>query len=417
MKSYPLRLLSECLNCCTDKNKFNRYFNEYYEELSPPLLRSIQSRLRMHGFRGDLEATTKELWGNIFFEHYQSIFMKRPQAAQRILELSGSLKFSSRGELFSRQINTWKNEIVNRTYNMTSFLSNLNFSENDAYDLEQQAQKSNRTLLSYKTQGYELLAGILSHGSANPEEVFVDEGVFLEADSDATNSDSAENVDKQESQDSHNKALKSRIAELRKMIEAEGEAAADAVVGCEGGARFSLAVAEILDQLSRILIPVMPTLYWLMGKRVSDHMRKAAKDPIDNRGDQTSSDINDEENPDEKILTERKDEDRAAEFSKKLLKLDYQKLLEGQDAQNILRRPDITEEERKPAQKELDRCKKNSKLNLEILELKLEEYSQEEIALDVGLTRDQVRGRLKEIRQLLEPLEKLLRRPEDQENI
>lgn len=413
MKSYPLRLLSECLRCCKDTNKFNLYFKEYYEELSPPLLRSIKIKLRLHGFRGDLEAATEELWGSIFYEHYQSIFMKRPQAAERILELTSSLKLSSRGELFNRQIIAWKKEIMAETHNIMSFLSDLKFSENDEYGLEQQAQHSNHTLLSYREQGYELLTKLLLHSPANSESEFLEENAFLEVDNDATNFDSTDNVDEQELSCNSRKALKNRIAELKKIIEDEGESAADAGVGCEGGARFSVAVAEILDQLSRMLIPVMPALYWLMGKRVIDHTRKVAKEPIDDRENCDFYDIDGKENIDEKKSIECGDKDKAEDINNMLFEIDYIKLLEGQSAQNILRKPNITEEERKMAQKELARCKQYSGLYLNVLQGKLKGHSQEEIALDLDLTRDQVRSRLKEIRQLLEPLEELLRRRGD----
>lgn len=403
MEAYPFRLLSHCLYHCADKHEFNRYFSEYYECISKLLMRRIKQRLSTCGYRGDLNAVTADLCRDIFDEYYQSIFTNLPKSAERIQELAGSLKLTSRGELFSRQVLDWEQQIVDWTRVVMNFL-NHPVTESDV-NLGLQAREINHLRPALRDQGYGLLTWLLPNSQAHTENESAGDDVSpdIDDDSDVVDNGSMEDIDSNGAHSRYHNAFKQRVAELNEIMCTEGETVADTVAGCEGGARFGVNTFEILDHLSKTLIPVIPTLYWLANNRVTDYLRRTAKDPIHNQFEQSAStDLGDD--TDESLV------DRMGDESKERAELDLwndvRALLRqpAVEAGAELQQPGLTDKQRQRAQAKLQRCEHHYNLNLAVLELILEGHSEEAIGSHLGFTRDQVRGRKKEIRQLLESL-------------
>jgi len=403
---YPLRLLSHCLYHYADRNEFNRYFNEYHECISKRLLPYIKGRLFMYGYRGDLDTAAADLWQDIFDEHYQSIFINRPKSAQRIQELTGSLKLTSRGELFSRQVSIWRKEVVDWVRTAMTFLNSPITPENDTYHLGQQAQEINHLRFPLRDQGHELLLWLLPYGCTHVEEESIEDDTSLTVADNTVSSESIERVDDRDMQDRYHITLKQRIAEISEIVEAEGELAADMAAGCEGGAKFGIAAIETLDQMPRTLIPVMSALYWLTNNRVKDYMRRVAKDPINNQLEESLHNDDDANEPDESFINRIPAESKESE---KFLWNDVQVLLQKPifEARAALQQTGLTNKQLRTAEAKLLQCEERYRLNLDVLGFALEGYSEEAIASQLSLTRDQVRGRKKEIRQLLESLRDL----------
>lgn len=96
---------------------------------------------------------------------------------------------------------------------------------------------------------------LLLHHTIDAEDESAEDSAPGEIDDDAAMRDVEEDGDDYEIEEATGKAAekvtkkscKQRVAVLRKIIEADGEAAADTVVGCAGGARFSITLMEILS--------------------------------------------------------------------------------------------------------------------------------------------------------------------------
>ncbi len=407
--AYPFHLLSHCLYHCADKHEFNRHFSEYYACISKPLMRRIKRRLSIRGYRGDLNVATEDLWQKIFTEHYRSIFINLPESAERIQELAGSLTLTSRGEVFSRQVLDWERQVVGCASQAMAFFNHPD-AENDAHRLEQQAREINDLRSTLRDQGYRLLTWLLPHTQAHIENESAEDDASSETDDDSgvANDDPMEDIGDNAAYSRYRTALKRRVAELNEIMCTEGETAADAAAGCEGGARFGVNTLEVLDQLSRILIPAMPMLYRLAGNRVTDYLRHVENDPIHNPLEQHANgdtDDDTEESLVNRIGGESK-EPASSNFWKDMRTLLRQPVVAAWEA---LQQPGLTEKQRQRAQANLDRCKRYYDLNLDILWLKLEEeYSEEKIGSHLGLTRDQVRYREEKIRLLLQPYRDLM---------
>lgn len=360
----------------------------------------------MYGYRGDLDTAAADLWQDIFDEHYQSIFINRPKSAQRIQELTGSLKLTSRGELFSRQVSIWRKEVVDWVRTAMTFLNSPITSENDTYHLGQQAQEINHLRFPLRDQGHELLLWLLPYGCTHVEEESIEDDTSLTVADNTASGESIERVDDRDMQDRYHITLKQRIAEISEIVEAEGELAADMAAGCEGGAKFGIAAIETLDQMPRTLIPVMSALYWLTNNRVKDYMRRVAKDPINNQLEESLHNDDDANEPDESFINRIPAESKESE---KFLWNDVQVLLQKPifEARAALQQTGLTNKQLRTAEAKLLQCEERYRLNLDVLGFALEGYSEEAIASQLSLTRDQVRGRKKEIRQLLESLRDL----------
>ena len=99
---------------------------------------------------------------------------------------------------------------------------------------------------------------------------------------------------------------------------------------------------------------------------------------------------------------------QSVDSEQKVLSLidDVQKLLQQpvHKAKAFLQRSDLTKKQYNQGEARLQRCEDRYSMHMAVLALLVKGYTQDEIASELGLTRDQVRGREKEIQDLLKEL-------------
>jgi len=401
--SYPLSLLNNSLSHRGSRNEFNRHFTNYYVELSKLMMSHVKRQLFIHGFNGDLKSATEELWAEIFQEHYLSIFETRPDSAERLKALIKSLESPSQGDLFKRKTEVWIKEFNEKIEKVMGFLGHSTVSAEDE-TLEQRANEVNNELHAFRQQGFGFLSQLFQYEANYQADTELDEdSVTLEMSDDVVLGDLAEGSNTHEADNRYRNAFKQRIATLREIIEAEGEAAGDIKLGCKGAAKFCITMDEILSQMPKILMPATPMLYWLINNRVRDFMRRFAKDPLRDFTEPVHKNDEDTSEPIDPFLNRQ-----SVNSEQKVLSLidDVQKLLQQpvHKAKAFLQRSDLTKKQYSQGEARLQRCEDRYSMHMAVFGLLVEEFTQEEIASELGLTRDQVRGREREIQDLLKEL-------------
>lgn len=398
-KPYPLSQLNNSLSHRGNRNEFNRHFTSYYVELSKLMMSHVKRQLFIHGFNGDLKNATEELWAEIFQEHYLPIFNTRPESAERLKALIKSLEPPSHGDLFKRKTEVWIKEFNEKIEKVMGFLGHSTVSEDDE-TLEQHAKEVNNELRALRQQGYGFLSQLFPYDANYQDDTELEEdSVNSEMSDDVVWGDLAEGSNTHGADNEYRNAFKQRIATLREIIEAEGEAK----MGGTGAAKFCITMDEILSQIPKILIPATPMLYWLINNRVRDFMRRFAKDPLRDFTEpvqKNDDDTNEQIDP----LLNRQSVDSEREVSRLLH--DAQSLLQQPvlEAKAFLQRSDLTKKQYSQGEARLQRYEDRYSMHMAVFGLLVEGYTQDEIASELGLTRDQVRGREREIQDLLKEL-------------
>jgi hypothetical protein len=403
-KSYPLSLLNESLSHGENRNELNRHFTSYYVELSKLMMSHVKRQLFIHGFNGDLKTTTEELWAEIFQEHYLPIFKTLPDSAEHLKALIQTLEPPSYDDLFKRKTEVWMKELNEKIEKVMAFLGQSAVFEDDEI-LEQRAIEVNNDLRAIRQDGYEFLFHLLQDEANHQEDEELDEdSATLEMNDNVVIQDLAEGSNAHETDDRYRNTFKQRIAALKELIDAEGDVAADKKIGCTGATRFCIAMDEILSQIPKILIPTTPMLYWLINNRVRDFMRRFVKDPLRDFAEPVQK--NDEET-NEQIDPFLNHQSVDSERKVSNLLHDVQMLLQRPmlEARTYLQQSDLTKKQYSQAQARLQRCEDRYSMHMAVFGLLVEGYTQEEIASKLDLTRDQVRGREKEIQDLLKELD------------
>lgn len=367
------------------------------------MMSHVKKQIFIYGFNGDLKTTTEELWAEIFQEHYSPIFKTRPDSAEHLKALIQTLEPPSYGDLFKRKTEVWMKELNEKIEKVMAFLGQSAVFEDDEI-LEQRAIEVNNDLRAIRQDGYEFLFHLLQDEANHQEDEELDEdSATLEMNDNVVIQDLAEGSNAHETDDRYRNAFKQRIATLREIIEAEGEAAGDIKLGCKGAAKFCIAMDEILSQIPKILIPTTPMLYWLINNRVRDFMRRFVKDPLRDFAELIQKN-DDETNEQIDPFLNR----QSVDYEQKVWSLidDVQKLLwqPVHKAKAFLQQSDLTKKQYNQGEARLQRCEDRYSMHMAVLELLVEEYTQEEIASKLGITRDQVRSREREIQDLLKEL-------------
>ena len=402
-KSYPLSELNKSISHRGNRNEFNRHFTSYYEDLSKLMMSHVKRQLFIHGFNGDLKNATEELWAEIFQEHYLSIFKTQPESAEHLKVLIKSLESPSHGDLFKRKTEVWKKEFNETIEKVMRFIDHPTVSEDDE-TLEQRAKAVNNELHALRQQGYGFLSQLFQYDANYQEDTELEKvSVTSELSDDVVLEDLAESINTHEADSGYRNAFKQRIAMLREIIEAEGEATADKKMSCTGAAKFCITMNEILSQLPKILIPATPMLYWLINNRVRDFMRRFAKDPLKDFTEPVHKN-DDDTNEQVDLLLNRQSVDSERAVSRLLH--DVRALLQQPvlEASVYLQRSDLTKKQYSQAEARIQRCEDRYSMHMAVFGLLVEGYTQDEIASELGLTRDQIRGRVKEIQDLLKEL-------------
>lgn len=366
------------------------------------MMSHVKRQLFIHGFNGDLKATTEELWAGISQEHYFSIFKKRPDSAEHLQSLIQTLEPPLNGDLFKWNAEKWVEGLTEKIQKAMVFLGQSNVSDDEI--LEQRAIEINNDLNKIRQQGYELLAQLLRSDDNHQGSTESDEdSSACEINGDVVIEDLAAGIYGDVAENRYRNAFKQRIAALKEIIDAEGDVAADKKMGCTGATKFCIAMDEILSQIPKILIPTTPMLYWLINNRVRDFMRRFVKDPLRDYAAPVQKN-DDETNEQIDPFLNRQSVDSERKVSNLLH--DVQALLQRSilEARTYLQRSDLTKKQYIQAQARLQRCEDRYSMHMAILELLVEEYTQEEIASKLGITRDQVRSREREIQDLLKEL-------------
>jgi hypothetical protein len=401
-KFYPLSLLNESLSHRGNRIEFNRHFTNYYVALSKLMMGYVKRQLFIHRFNGDLKTTTEELWAEIFQEHYLPIFKTRPDSAEHLKALIQTLEPPSYGDLFKWNAEKWVKGLTEKIKKAMAFLGQSAVSDDEI--LEQRAIEINNDLSEIRQQGYELLAQLLRYDDNHQESTESDEdSSAYEMNGDVVIEDVAEGNNTNEADKRHRNALKQQITVLKKIIETEGEAAADQKLRFTGSAKFCISLNEILTQIPKILIPTTPMLIWLINNRVIDFMRRFVKDPLRDFAETVQKNDDDTNKQDELSKDDSfiKNKQEKWGFWRDVQALLQQPVLE---ARAYLQRSDLTKKQYNQAQTRLQRCEEQSIMHMAISEYLANDYTQEAIASELGLTRDQVRYRLKEMRNLLKDL-------------
>ncbi len=403
-KSYPLFLLNETLS--NRDNEFNRHFTDYYVALSKLMMGHVKSQLFIQRFNGDLKTTTEELWAGISQEHYFSIFKKRPDSAEHLQALIQTLEPPLNGDLFKWNTEKWVEGLTGRIRKAMVFLGQSGVSDDEI--LEQRAIEINNDLNETRQQGYEFLAQLLRYDNNHQESTESDEDPSVyEISNDVDIEDLKEGNNTHEADKRHRNALKQQITLLKKIIETEGEAAADQKLGFTGSAKFCINLNEILTQIPKILIPTTPMLNWLTNNRVRDFMRRFDKDPLGDFAEAVQKNDDDTNKRDEFSTDDSfiKNEQEKWGFWEDVQSALQQPVLK---ARAYLQRSELTRKQYHQAQTRLQRCEEQYIMHMAIFEYRANGYSQEAIGPKLGLTRDQVRYRIKEMRNLLKDLKDMI---------
>lgn len=395
-KSYPLSLLNNSLSHWGNRNESNRYFTSYYVELSKLMMSHVKRRLFIHGFNGDLKSATEDLWAEVFQKHRLQIFNTRPESAERLKALIKSLEPPSHGDLFKHETEIWIKEIDVGIQKVMEFLGQSAVSENDE-TLEQRAKEVNNELHALRQQGYGFLSQLFQYeGNYQADTELDEDSVTLEMSDDVVLGELAEGNNTHEAD---RDAFKQRIATLKKIIKAGGEAAADKKMGCTGAANFCLTMGEILSQIPKILIPTIPMLNTLINWKTIDFIRRFSINPLGSLSEPKNSDTNEQ---DESIVRDFiKPEQEKWGFWRDIQTLLQKPLIE---AEALLNKPELTMRQRKQAEARLQRCENRYIVHMAISECIAKGCTQEGTASELGLTRDQVRYGLKEMQNLLKDL-------------
>lgn len=338
-----LELLCRWLNSGNNKKESELNFTAYYNSIGKKLLPYLENKLSLTG-TGLAEEIFQEIMVNIF-----KLIIDRPQAAKHIEELTKELEtIDFNNPFFKKRTNTWTKDV--RNWAEEAIIFHLEHSQIKSPELDDKVKSLNNKMKPLEKEG-EALSDWLVDNKKNTHE----EDEFIEK---------------------TNELIKTKP-----------------------------------KLLSKIRIPTSALLYKMAKNKGNDHWRKKSTQTEtsfeldwDSKDENTHGSMTEEADyqgylewvrqQNQGITKEAGNMQEAIEF---LLQAPIRK------AENELEK--VTDKQAiQRCENRLDKARINYIKHLETLEMMKAEYTQEKIAVNLALTRDQVRTLQAQIKVLLEPL-------------
>lgn len=361
MQQPPLELLLRWLHSGEAKDAaFKAAFSAYYAAMSSPLRRTLRHHLRNRPLvRESLNDLAEDLLQEVFTEWLKWIGTDRPKAHRSIRASAPHIRLPAHGELFDRRCQDWAGKMQTWVDEAMAFGQTL------PQNAESAATAHNGGLKPLKAEAEKLPSAW--YGKVSPPQ--------------------GQDVETAPTTRRHLYALAKWADEK---IKQSSEEAADAQLGTTGAAMFVVRLKKIHHKSSKVQIPLPAMLYWLAEKRVIDHFRKRRTMEIPLEAEDSLE--NAEPAPIDTVVDPGSEDD--------IKRLEFDQAVQTQLFAE-LERAKQTGESAQEIAKVKQRCDMREKVF--ILWIK-GDYTQDEIAAETGLTRDQVRTHQKKITALLMPL-------------
>lgn len=402
-KSSSLQKLCLWLEDGSTKEKSDLHFKVYYQDISGRLLRFLRWELWEPG-RPNRDQQAQDLLQEVF-TRLLSRLAKRPAAAARIIALGARLQWDARGSFYARRVHLWHQDAVTFSKGALGFCAEHCLTETPV-DCNVEARNFNEHCDSLREGGYNLVATAnipcpgdqagspYAAGSASEGHPYtVEDGL-------AAHAQDAGFVFDQE-QPPHNNARR-LISATRALLKTGSVGDIDRQLGLLGATDFVIALADTLECLSILRVPTDALLY-RMAKNLlyDDHRSGPAQCRQEFSLDEMTAPKGESSIAPEPQLQQRPIPEESC-FTRDALVLLRKEVDLAEAALGRTAAPD----ERARAERCLAKKRRLFSEYSTILGLLSETgiTTQDELAASLGLTRDQIRYRLKGMAKVLAPL-------------